>query len=349
MTEIKGLTKEKKKPPTFGLSGALFGAFSAFCLALILKNTEAAVQYVTRGLLLCARAVIPSLFPFMVLSELIVSSGAAQRIPSPLVAPFRRLFGLPSAGVCAVLLGLLCGFPVGARCILSAYKAGYLSSDEAERALTCSSPPSSAFLIGAVGVSLWSNRRFGTALYCVVLAVSLLTGILANLLKKDKPPKPPLALPFQASPQVQSPAKQFCAAIASSVQGILSVCAYVVFFSAVTGTLNLVLGKYSVPQFFSAALGCVLEISGGISQASALGSPLHGAYLCAFAAGWSGLSVHCQMLSVCDKSGLSLRPYLLSKLLGGVLCALLFGILLSIFPQIMIPAEDAFFFFVRPF
>ena len=339
MTEIKSLTKEKKRVRTVGLSEALFGAFSLFCIVLILKNTEAAVQYVTRGLLLSANTVIPSLFPFMVLSELIVSSGAVDQLPRPLLSPLRRLLGLPDAGVCAVLLGLLCGFPVGARCVITAHEAGYLSKKEAERALTSASCPSSAFLIGAVGVSLWGNRRFGIALYVTVLAVSLLTGMLANLLQKKEETEHLPSAPVSVLRPPKSHARLFCEAVSSSLFGILAVCAYVVFFSALTGTLELVLGTLSIPQAAAAGLSCIFEMSGGIAQASALGNAHVGAYLCAFAAGWSGLSVHCQMLSVCDGKHLSLRPYLISKLFQGALCALLFGILLALFPEIMIPAE----------
>ena len=339
MTEIKRLTKEKRKARSVGFTEGLFGVFSLFCIALILKNTEAAVEYVTRGLRLSASTVIPSLFPFMVLSELVVSSGAVTRIPRPLLAPLRRLLGLPDAGVCAVLLGLLCGFPVGARCTVSAYESGDLTRTEAERALLSASCPSSAFLIGAVGSSLWGNRRFGIALYATVLFTALLSGVLANGLRKKEAATKAPSMPFFVTRPRKSPAALFCEAVKSSLLGILSVCAYVVFFSALMGTLELVLGRLALSQTLAAGLSCLFELSNGIGQASALGNAHVGAYLCAFAAGWSGLSVHCQMLSVCDGKGLSLRPYLVSKLFQGLFCALLFGILLALFPEIMIPAE----------
>jgi sporulation integral membrane protein YlbJ len=339
MTEIKRLTKEKKKARSPGITEGLFGVFSLFCIALILKNTEAAVEYVTRGLRLSATTVIPSLFPFMVLSELVVSSSATSRIPPPLLAPFRRLLGLPNVGVCAVLLGLLCGFPVGARCIVAAYEAGDLTKSEAERAFTAASCPSSAFLVGAVGGSLWGNRRFGIALYATVVLASLLSGVLANLLQSPKKDDAPPKVAFSVTRQSKSPAALFCEAVRSSLFAILTVCAYVVFFSALMGTLELVLGRLSVSGSVGAGLSCLFELSGGVAQASALGNAYTGACLCAFAVGWSGLSVHCQMMSVCDGKGLSLRPYLLSKLFQGLFCALFFALLLALFPEILLPAE----------
>lgn len=312
-------------------------AVLAFCsLTLILFRSEIAIQYVTRGLLLCARTVIPSLFPFMVLSEIIVVGGLGSRLLERITAPMGRLLRLPRAGCTAVLLGMLCGFPVGAKCATLAWEQGDLTDDEAERTVACANNPSSAFLISAVGISLWENRRFGVALYVCVLLASLLVGILIGRLSKKtntSSEKPPIA---RAVPPLS--AHLFTDAIASATRSILLVCAYVIFFSAFVGTLGSLLDGMHLPQATVAALFSLFELSGGVSQTAALGNTLHAAILTALAVGWSGLSVHCQVLSVCDGTGLSLRPYLVSKLLSALLCALLFGILLVLCPELMIPA-----------
>ncbi len=334
MTEFRSFAKQKRKARLPRVSECLFGCFVLFCLFLILKNSEVAISYITAGLRLCAATVIPSLFPFMVLSELLVSSGFVSRLPRRLLTPLRHLLGLPDVGCCAVLLGMLCGFPVGAKCAVTAYTSGQLTKAQAERVILCSSGPSSAFLISAVGVSLWENRRFGTILYITVLLVSLLCGIASNLLcgKEEAIPSPKKSVKIPL-------ARLFTDAVASSAQSMLLICAYVVFFSALTGTFRICIHALSLPQSASASLTCLLELSSGVSQACALPNVLLGASLTAFAAGWSGISVHCQMLSVCEGKGLSLRPYLLAKLVQGILCAAVFGILLSIFPNILIPAS----------
>ena len=329
----------KKKVSVVTPGQLCFGFFALFCLLLILRNSDIAIEYMSRGLLLCAKTVVPSLFPFMILSELIVSGGIGSVLPKRLLAPLRRLLGLPDAGCCAVLLGMLCGFPVGAKCALLSYEQGRLSKEETERVLTFSNNPSSAFLISAVGVSLWGNRRFGVALYATVLTVSLLTGILAGLLrKKDAEESSASEIQAVVTPPLTG-AKLFTESVKSATGSMLLVCAYVIFFSALMGTLNIVLSVFDLPHTVNAFLFCLFELSGGVSQASALGNTTVAALLCAFAAGWSGLSVHCQVLSVCDGKGFSFRPYFLAKLFQGILCALLFGILLKLFPTLMIPAE----------
>jgi hypothetical protein len=153
---------------------------STFCFVLILRNSDAAIEYMGRGLTLCARTVIPSLFPFMVVSELLVSSGAGEALGRLFSGVMRRVFGVSGAGASAVFLGSACGFPVGARTAVGLLDRGVISKSECEHLLTFVSNPSSAFLISAVGAGLYGNRRLGVALYLVVLSCGLFTGFLAR-------------------------------------------------------------------------------------------------------------------------------------------------------------------------
>ena len=332
MTETQAGTYRKIRA-----SQILFGLFALFCLMLILRNSDTAIEYMTRGLLLCARTVIPSLFPFMVLSELLVSGGFANRLFSRLSRPIKFLFRLPSVGGCAVLLGVLCGFPVGARCAVLAYDAGMLTRRQCETVLIAASTPSSAFLISAVGASLWGNRAFGVALYGCTVAASLLTGILFGHFRIPHGTLPS-EKPTSDTPSLGG-ARLFTASIRSATESILQVCAYVVFFSALTGTLNLVLSRFEAPSLVGVLLTAFFELSSGVSGAIGFSHGIPGALLGAAAVGWSGLSVHCQLLSLCDGRGLSMKPYIFAKLLQALLCTLMMALLLYCFPSLLTAAR----------
>lgn len=329
-------TNAKRKATVPSAGQVTFGLFALFCLLLILRNAELAIAYVNTGLKLCAKAVVPSLFPFMVLSELIVSGASESQWIKRLTKPLQRLFGLPAAGCTAALLGMLCGFPVGAKCAMLSYERGELTKKEAQHVLLFSNNPSSAFLISAVGVSLWESRAFGVMLYAITLSVSLLTGFLYRFLQRKEEIPTLWGSPLPSSAPL-SGARLFTNSIASATGSILLVCAYVVFFSVLTGTLNLCLGALRLPSEISSLISCLLELSGGVSKASTLSNAPLAALLCAFAAGWSGLSVHCQVLSVCDGKGLSFGPYFIAKLIQGILCALLMGVAVYFCPALLQP------------
>ena len=337
MTEQLCVPKEKeRKAVTFRQLS--FGWLGLFCLLLMLRNSTTATEYITRGLRLCAKTIIPSLFPFMVISEIILSSGLGNKLLRPLTPFFKPLFQLPEQGCCAVLMGMFCGFPIGARCAMSALKSNHLTREEAERVLLFSTNPSTAFLINAVGVSLFGSRRFGVALCVAVLLSQLIAGLLSTHLSSSENRRAASEISVKTE-NIQPTAhisKLFTQAIASASSGIFLVCAYVVFFSALSGTVNLVLNQTNVPSLLQTIIACVLELSGGVSTACGLPSQDLAMILCAFATGWTGISVHCQLLSVCDGQGLRLRPYFVAKLLQGILCSIIIWIWIKIDPSLLI-------------
>lgn len=326
------------KPQRFPSAGQLcFALFSVFCLFLILRNADLAIAGMNRGLRLCAATVIPSLFPFMVISEWILSLRVGQFLVRPLAKPLRWLFRVSEEGACCMLLGILCGFPIGARCAMTALDGGRITKNEAERILASSCNPSSAFLINAVGISLWGSRAFGITLYVTVILCQLLTAfLLARLPLADSENVPTMQTVVSETKKGTS---IFTEAVRSSCFSMLLVCAYVVFFSALCSTLEALSDAWRLPSLAKVLPFCVLELSGGVSAAATVSNPLLAALLCAFSVGWSGISVHCQLLSICDGRGLRLRKYFVAKLLQGGLCVLFLWLLLMRFPALLSPAQ----------
>lgn len=304
-----------------------FAVMSLFCLALILRNSELAVRYMTYGLRLCAVSVIPSVFPFMVLSEWIVSFGALQTIGRLLERPFRFLFGVGGDSAGALLLGWLCGFPIGTRTALSLYRRGNIDRRELSRVLTFSNIPSSAFLIGAVGITLFGDRHFGVRLYIVSLLSAVTIGIAEHLFEKLPAKKKKISAKSSFSPDSRPSSAArvsgFTDAIASSAIAILQICAFVVFFSVLSGTVSYVFSAWHLPTELTCLLFGFLELTGGTAKAAELAPPLSELF-CAFFAGWSGCSVHCQLIGLCSETDLSLRPYFFAKWAHGCLNVLFF-------------------------
>ena len=98
-------------------------------MVLLLWRSAVAAEAVRRGLTLCARSVIPALFPYFVVSGLFISLGFADGVGRRLEPLTRRLFGVGGAGASAFFLGLLGGYPVGGRTVGQLYRAGRLSKD----------------------------------------------------------------------------------------------------------------------------------------------------------------------------------------------------------------------------
>lgn len=315
-----------KKYPRKSPSGIVSGLFILVAFLLILCSSDVAIEYMKKGLILCSRAVIPALFPFMVISELIVSSGIGVRASRLFARPMRRLFGVGEAGAAAYILGLVCGFPIGAKTAVSMYDRGCITKGELERLMTFCNNPGSAFVISAVGVALLGNKRIGVALYLSVFLSSMLVGIVGKHFlgyKKKGEPRSNIFIPRELN------VKCITDAVQSSAASMLTVCAYVVFFSALVGCVGALLSRLDTPQELTACIFGFFELSSGVSEAAALENRVAALLLCALFVGWSGLSVAFQIMSVASGRGISFKPFFIAKAAQGVLCALFMGIFIK--------------------
>ncbi|MBO5756870.1 MAG: hypothetical protein J6S28_04165 [Clostridia bacterium] len=305
-----------------GSIGSLgFGLLGAGCILLLLFYADSAVKAVLQGLSLCKSTVIPSLFPFMVASELLVRSGGAAAVGNLLSRPMQHLLGVPGAAACPIVLGALCGFPTGARAAAALYDEGALTRKQCTRLMTFINNPSSAYTISAVGTSLLGSRRLGLVLWVVSLACSLGTALLTRpLFGDDEQPTAAQSQPVRMGADV------FTGSISAAAQSMLTVCAYVLFFSAVLGAAQDALCVLSLPPFLNAVLYGVLELSGGVTRAAQLPDLTQSAMLCAALCSWSGLSVMCQIMTACRGRGFDYKPYLLAKAAQALISAALTGL-----------------------
>jgi len=281
----------------------------------------------------CLSVVIPTLFPFFVFSAFAVESGLSYFLGRAM-APAMRLFRVGGAAGSAFVLGLVSGFPVGAKTAISLYESGQCTKTESERLLSFCNNTGPAFILGSVGIGIFNSQSAGLLLYGAQVAASVLTGVLFGLLWRGE----------SGSKRAPKPAKSanvpllrcFLSAVRSGGVSVFNICVFVVFFSV---AIKLLFVSGAIPAAAS-ALGRLLapiglerallerlftgffEVVSGVRSAGEGGMGAGNLALTGAILGWAGLSVHCQVLSFLSGSGLSARPYLIGKLLQSALAAL---------------------------
>ena len=295
---------------------------AAACLALsgvlVLFLAEAGFvrAAAAEALSLCARSVIPALFPFLVVSSLLLSLGLGELLSPMLAGLMEPLFRVDGVGSSALLLGLVGGYPIGAKTAADLYRGGRLSRPEAERLLAFCNNSNPVFLISVLGVGVFGSVRAGVWLWLIHLLSALLTGL---LFRNHGGPARRQAGGTAAFQAVSLPAA-FVAAVRESLSGMLSVCAFVTFFYVLARPLA------SLGGWLGPVLVGLTEL---FSLTPLLRPDRFGFILASAMAGWGGLSVLCQTAAVLEGSGLRLRGCAAGKavqaLLAGVLAAIFTG------------------------
>ena len=272
------------------------------------------------ALLLCGKSVIPALFPFLVVSSLLIALGFGEWVSPYLAGLMTPLFRLPGLASSALLLGLVGGYPIGAQTAADLYRQHLLTRQEAERLLTFCNNSNPVFLISVLGVGVFGSVRAGVWLWLIHLLSALLTGL---LFRNHGGPARRQAGGTAAFQAVSLPAA-FVAAVRESLSGMLSVCAFVTFFYVLARPLA------SLGGWLGPVLVGLTEL---FSLTPLLRPDRFGFILASAMAGWGGLSVLCQTAAVLEGSGLRLQSCAAGKavqgLLAGLLAALLAGYALS--------------------
>lgn len=274
-------------------------------MVLLLWRSAVAAEAVRRGLTLCARSVIPALFPYFVVSGLFISLGFADGVGRRLEPLTRRLFGVGGAGASAFFLGLLGGYPVGGRTVGQLYRAGRLSKDEAERLLAFCNNAGPSFILGVVGVGCFGSLRTGIYLYLVHAFSAVLVGILFRKKASVSGQNVRYSATFE-------PIAAFVRAVGEAAEGMVRLCGFVVFFLVILALITDLTGL-NHPVLLGLA-----ELTTGVTALEGRPGDLVWA---AALLGWGGLSVHGQTAAVLSDTDLGLGRYFLGKILQAIFSA----------------------------
>lgn len=324
------------------IENRLAGPVLLLLMGALLLWPQQVQQAAWDALCLCGRAVVPSLLPFLMLSSLFIRCGGAGRLAKYVSPLTRLLFRLPSWSAIPFTLGLLCGYPVGAMAIAQLYEQGQCSRQAAERMLPFCNNAGPAFVIGSVGAGMLGSPTLGWLLYGTHVAGAVLTGI---VLSCTLPPQNFQPTPSKHAIQPLLPA--FIQAVEESAIKMLRICALILLFAVlvrilqVSGLCSLICGALAhllpwVPlsALQSMVIGAI-EMSTGISNCTALGADPVRLLMAEMMLSFGGLCVLCQVASVVCPLGLSLRPYLIGKLLTCALSTLMLYVILSFQPALL--------------
>lgn len=283
------------------------GIASACGILVLILDGKTALVGAQEGVSLCLMTVIPSLFPFFLLSGTLTSSLLST--PPVFLRPMARFLGLPTGAEALALTALLGGYPAGAQSVAEGYRLGKLSREQAEMLLPVCNQPGPAFLFGIVG-SLFPKKWMVWALWFVILASAAMVS-LTHLPKNGEhvnhliPSAPSLAQTFQ-----------------TSLKATAAVCGWVVFFRVILAFADRWL-LWILPQEARVGLIGLAELTNGCVLLNSLNSLRLRFCMAAVLLSFGGLCVTMQTLSISDS--LSMGDYYLGKGLQA-----LFALILSL-------------------
>lgn len=257
---------------------------------------------ITKAINICAFSIIPSLFIFMVFSDVLTSLILND---SKVIIPVKYL---------VLTIGTLCGFPIGATVCDRLIQNNVITQKDAKKLIPFCNNASPAYILGTIGTTIYKNKKIGVI---ILVAQFLSSALPVFFLKIKSAPQVLEAHPF-------SIIDLFCKSLEKTSFNMLKVCASVCFFSAIIEVLK----DYSL--IFSSV---ILEITNGVNFCASLfeANKYLSVGLCGFCCGFSGICVLTQIVSTTSYVRISFPDLLIKKLFQGILCAVFSLIALYLF------------------
>lgn len=305
-----------------------------------------------RGLSIWWQVLFPALFPFFVISELLLGFGIVHFF-GKLLNPFMRpLFRLPGIGGFVVTMGFISGYPVGARLTAQLWEQRLVSRTEGERLVAFTTTSDPIFLIGAVSVGFFQNVALAPVLAAAHYGGGLIIGFLMRFHDRHAPPSSvKKTIDISGGQRRHRPSRIAEAlkamhearlldgrglgrllqdSIQSALRLMIVVGGLVVFFSvvmemlthagiveALAKALRYLFGLIGLPKpLADAGIFGLFEVTLGARSAGTAGTGLmHQSALAAWVLSWGGLSVHAQIASLLSRTDLRYLPFFLARLL----------------------------------
>ena len=156
-----------------------------FTLSLLLFSQSNLVA-VKSSLLLWTNSIIPSLLPFFIATELLMYTNIIQILGNILNPIMKPIFNVSGAGSFVFLMGLINGYPTGAKIAVKYREENICTKEECERLLSFTNNSGPLFIIGSIGITMYKSTNIGILLFVSHILASITVGILFRFWKKDQ-------------------------------------------------------------------------------------------------------------------------------------------------------------------
>ena len=328
------------------------------CLVVFSSSNLTATK---NGLTLWATCVVPSLFPFFVITNLLSHTKVVSVIGKLLDKFMRPLFNVPGIGGFAFVMGLISGYHVGAKIVADFREKGLVTQDEGERLLAFTNNSGPLFILSSVGIALFGDAKTGLLLLGTHILACITVGIiLARFSKRNRFENSydTIKNKFERKNDSQSCNSEnitfknlgevLTSSINSSISTILMIGGFVVIFSVIISILNqtnildnLSTSLYPILNFLNIdlefakpLLSGILELTNGVNLVANIPTKLisQNIVLSAFLLGFGGFSVLLQVYSIVSKTDLSMKKYLVGKFLQGIIAGIYTFLALKFLP-----------------
>lgn len=303
----------------------------AFFNILIIITPNIVIPSAKNGLLLWFNKILPSILPFLIGTNILIHLGFVDFI-GVLLNPFMKiLFNVSGSGAFALVLGMLSGYPIGAKITANLRENEKISKVEAQRLISFTNNCAPLFVIGVIGVSMFKSAKIGYLILLIHYLSAMTVGLFFRFYKLEEiviEKKCSLKYALLQLKLVQLRNKKtigeiLSQSVKSSLETVSMIGGFIIIFSVIAELLKAsnifaYLGNFILPKFlqnYSNPLFIgLIEMTNGINLMSSNKTVTSIILTCGIIS-FSGFSIMSQTASMIYNSDIKMSLYILSKIM----------------------------------
>lgn len=340
--------------------------FITLSLLLIFSKTNFSV--VRESVNLFLSSIVPSLFPFIFFTEIILKTDVINLLTRLFGNVISKIFKVSKNSVSSIIIGFLCGFPMGAKTVSTLYKEDKISKKDADILLSFVNNCNPAFILSTIGIAVFNNLTIGIILLVSHLISSILIGIIYskkyistnNIIHKNmqnynntynkscnnsikninwnvtrnengnKNKNKNININKNINKNNDNFFYVVKTSILNSFVTLGNILGFIIIFNLLSNLTIVFLEKINLSNYFTAIVSAIFEITNGCNKISMINFD-YKIKICivSFVLGFSGLCILAQIYSTICEQGFKFTSLLKSKLVHGILSSIITYIILT--------------------
>lgn len=289
-----------------------------FIFFLITKN-NIVLESVSFSISIWKDNLFPTLFPFFIVSNILIEYNFTDIIGSILTKPMKKIYKLPGITSYVLINSLFSGFPSGAKYTSLLVKEKKISLKDAERLLTFTHYSNPLFIISFIG-GIILNKKLGFIILISHIIGGLLVGILFSFKEKES------FIEIKTNKKDNVPiGKALSNSIYDSLNTMFLLLGIVTIFTLITAFIS---NTFNLNIYVKTILAGLLEITQGIKNIELLDLSLFfKTVLITLFISFGGLSIHMQVLSIISEYNIKYKSFFIARIMHSIIACGLVSIL----------------------
>lgn len=299
----------------------------------LLMHSKVLVTSISKSTNIFITKLIPALFPYLLITEILINSGKVNNLSYGLSSAISKLFAIPKHTTASVIIGFLLGYPNSAKYILKMYNDKQIDSKVATKLISFTSNANMSYIIASIGIGMFRSIEVGIILTISHFLSAIIIGIFFtpsynnNIIQQTNTNS-------NSFNKISSPFELLYVSIYGTLKTLAFIFSYTVIFSLIP---TVVFSDLNVPQTLKAVITGIFEISNGINAVQLLDISLNTKIiLTSFILSFSSLMILVQIFSFAFKAKVKFGDLVKYKLIQGIIsCIITYMIITYIYTPIL--------------